>query len=65
MKVPSKPYQKAWMLAKAYQMIEKTKEIFDICNIHSNRNDSAFLALLGTLDKAFGMLQGNYENRKK
>ncbi len=53
MKAPNKPHQRALLLAKAYQMIDKCRDIFDVCNIHSKLNDDSFEELLSTLDKEF------------
>ncbi len=53
MKVPSKPHQRALLLAKAYQMIDKCIEIFDVCGIHTFAHDIEFENLLKTLDKEF------------
>lgn len=53
MKAPNKPHQRALLLAKAYQMIDKCRDIFDICNVHSYVNDESFENLLSTLDKEF------------
>ena len=60
-KNPTKRYQKAMMLAKAYQMIEKTRDIFDLCNVNAFQNDEAFTVLLQSLDKGFESMQGDHE----
>ena len=56
-----KPYRKALLIGKAYLMIEKTRDIYDVCGIHSHLNDSAFMALLDTLDKCLEKLQSDNE----
>lgn len=53
MKPPTKPHQRALLLAKAYQMLDKCRDIFDVCDIDSHFNDDSFDKLLSNLDKEF------------